>query len=70
MDSQITTQTAADEDAIRAIHQRMIDAWNAGDAAAFAAPFTDKANFVAFEGTHCRGAGRSPRFIGGYSTRL
>jgi hypothetical protein len=34
MNSQ-TTQTrvsnAADENAIRAIHQRMIDAWNAGD---------------------------------------
>jgi uncharacterized protein (TIGR02246 family) len=50
-----TTTTAADEDAIRAIHQRMIDAWNAGDAAAFAAPFTDEAEFVAFEGTHLKG---------------
>jgi uncharacterized protein (TIGR02246 family) len=55
MDSQITTQTAADEDAIRAIHQRMIDAWNAGNAEAFAAPFTDEADFVAFEGTHLKG---------------
>ena len=55
MDSQTTTRTAADEDTIRAIHQRMIDAWNAGDAAAFAAPFTDEANFVAFEGTHLKG---------------
>ena len=55
MDSQTTTQAAADEGAIRAIHQRMIDAWNAGDAAAFAAPFTDEANFVAFEGTHLKG---------------
>jgi len=51
MDSQ-TTQTTADEDAIRAIHQRMIDAWNTGDAAAFAAAFTDDADFIAFEGTH------------------
>ena len=33
----------------------MIDAWNAGDAASFAAPFTDEANFVAFEGTHVKG---------------
>ena len=55
MNSQTTTPTAADEDAIRAIHQRMIDAWNAGDAAAFAAPFTDEADFVAFEGTHLKG---------------
>jgi hypothetical protein len=36
MKSQITPQTAIDEDAIRSIHQRMIDAWNAGDGAAFA----------------------------------
>jgi uncharacterized protein (TIGR02246 family) len=54
MDSQ-TTQTPADEDTIRAIHHRMIDAWNAGDAAAFAAPFTNEADFVAFEGTHLKG---------------
>jgi len=55
MNSQPTTPTAADEDAIRAIHQRMIDAWNAGDAAAFAAPFADEADFIAFEGTHLKG---------------
>ena len=55
MNSQTTTPPAADEDAIRAIHQRMIDAWNAGDAAAFAAPFTDDADFVAFEGTRLKG---------------
>jgi len=46
---------AADEDAIRGIHRRMIDAWNAGDGAAFAAPFTDDADFVAWEGTHLKG---------------
>src|SRR5271167_1675994 len=40
MNSEPTTQTAADEDTIRAIHRRMIDAWNAGDSAAFAVPFT------------------------------
>ena len=33
----------------------MIDAWNARDAVAFDAPFTDEANFVAFEGTHLKG---------------
>ena len=49
MKSEPTTQTAADEDTIRAIHRRMIDAWNAGDSAAFAAPFTDRADFVAWE---------------------
>jgi hypothetical protein len=29
----------------------MIDAWNTGNGAAFAAPFTDDADFVVFEGT-------------------
>jgi uncharacterized protein (TIGR02246 family) len=55
MNSPSTTLTAADEDAIRAIHQRIIDAWNAADGSAFAAPFTEDADFVAFEGTHLRG---------------
>ena len=55
MNSQPTAQTAADEDAIRAVHQRIIDAWNAGDGSAFAAPFTDDADFVAWEGTHLKG---------------
>jgi uncharacterized protein (TIGR02246 family) len=54
-----TTQTppnhTADEDAIRAIPQRMIDAWNKGSGEAFAAPFTEDADFVAFEGTHLKG---------------
>src|SRR5215510_5200797 len=53
--TQILASNSADEDAIRAIHQRMIDAWNAGDGAAFAAPFTDDADFVAWEGTHLKG---------------
>jgi uncharacterized protein (TIGR02246 family) len=46
---------AADEGVIRAIHRRMIDAWNASDGAAFANPFTDDADFVAWEGTHLKG---------------
>jgi uncharacterized protein (TIGR02246 family) len=54
MNSQATTQTG-DENAIRAIHQRMIDAWNTRNGAAFATPFTEDADFVAFEGTHLIG---------------
>lgn len=33
----------------------MIDAWNTGSGVAFAAPFTDDADFVVFEGTHLKG---------------
>jgi uncharacterized protein (TIGR02246 family) len=46
---------ADDEQAIRSIHYRMIEAWNAGDASAFIAPFRDDADFIAFEGTHLKG---------------
>ena len=46
---------AGAEDAIRAIHQQMIDAWNTSSGMAFATPFTDDVDFVAFEGTHLKG---------------
>jgi uncharacterized protein (TIGR02246 family) len=53
--TQTPTANAADEDAIRAIPQQMIDAWNKGSGEAFAARFTEDADFVAFEGTHLKG---------------
>ena len=58
MSSAITPGLAlqpADEAAIRAIPEHMIDAWNRGSADDFAAPFVDDADFVAFEGTHLKG---------------
>lgn len=45
----------ADEAAIRELPMRMIAAWNAGDAEGFASPFSDTADFIAFEGTHLKG---------------
>ncbi len=50
-----TRGDAEDEEAIRAIHREMVEAWNAGDAAAFISSFADDADFVAFEGTHLKG---------------
>lgn len=44
-----------DEAAIRAIPLQMVDAWNKGSGEGFAAPFTEDADFVAFEGTHLKG---------------
>jgi uncharacterized protein (TIGR02246 family) len=55
MNSQTVSEAADDDDATGAIHRHMIDAWNVGDALAFAAPFTDAADFVAFEGTQLKG---------------
>jgi uncharacterized protein (TIGR02246 family) len=46
---------AADEEVIRSFHQAMNDAWNRASATDFAAPFTDTADFIAFEGTHLAG---------------
>ncbi|HET7462786.1 MAG TPA: SgcJ/EcaC family oxidoreductase [Longimicrobium sp.] len=40
---------------VAAIVQAMQDAWNAGDGAAFTAPFTDDADFVNVYGMHARG---------------
>jgi uncharacterized protein (TIGR02246 family) len=58
MDSSNTHVSAGsptDEDAIRAIHRQLIDAWNEGNGEAFAASFTDEADFIVFEGTHLKG---------------
>jgi uncharacterized protein (TIGR02246 family) len=50
-----TPNTNADEAAISSIPMRMIEAWNKGSGADFAAPFTESADFIAFEGTHLKG---------------
>jgi uncharacterized protein (TIGR02246 family) len=58
MNSQVTQTlptNSADEAAISAIHLQMIDAWNKGSGEAFAASFTEDADFVAFEGTDLKG---------------
>ena len=46
---------AADETAINALRQQMVDGWNRGSGAAFAEVFTEDADFVAFDGTRLRG---------------
>ncbi|HEX5503223.1 MAG TPA: SgcJ/EcaC family oxidoreductase [Thermomicrobiales bacterium] len=49
----IVPAAPADEAAVRVLVQRMNDAW--GDADAFAAVFTEDADYVVFDGTHLRG---------------
>jgi uncharacterized protein (TIGR02246 family) len=46
---------AADEAAVRALYQQMMDGWNQGSGKAFAAPFADEGDFIAFDGTHFKG---------------
>jgi uncharacterized protein (TIGR02246 family) len=44
-----------DEASVRALYEQLMDGWNQGSAAAFAAPFVEDADFIAFDGTHFRG---------------
>jgi uncharacterized protein (TIGR02246 family) len=55
MDSDTRTdeERAADERAIRAMHGQALDAWGAGNG--FAAPFSDDALFIGFDGSVMRG---------------
>ena len=46
---------AADRDALSALVRRLQDAWNAADGDAFAADFTEDADFVNVRGEHHRG---------------
>jgi uncharacterized protein (TIGR02246 family) len=56
MKVQSTQETIiSDEAAIRSIPYQLIKGWNEGSGNGFAAPFTDDADFVAFEGTHLKG---------------
>ena len=55
MNSQTAQTTTADELAIRDFHRQMIDAWNRGSGEGFAAPFSETADFITFEGTHLKG---------------
>ena len=48
-------EQAADERAIRALQRRMLEAWGARDGEAFAAPFSDDALFIGFDGSVMRG---------------
>jgi uncharacterized protein (TIGR02246 family) len=57
-DTPTEEERAADERAIRALHRRVLDAWDAGDGEAFAAPFSEDALFIGFDGSLMRGRGQ------------
>jgi uncharacterized protein (TIGR02246 family) len=48
-------RTATDEAAVRDLYRQLMDGWNQGSGAAFAAVFTDDGDLVAFDGTHLKG---------------
>ena len=51
----MNTERSADEAAVRALYQRLMDGWNEGTGEAFAAPFAEDGDLVAFDGTHFKG---------------
>ena len=48
-----------DAQEIRSLVTRLCDAWNRNDADAYAALFTDASDYVAYDGTHLKGARRN-----------
>lgn len=50
-----TDSSVADETAVRALYQELMDGWNRGSGDAFAAPFAEDGHLVGFDGTHLEG---------------
>jgi uncharacterized protein (TIGR02246 family) len=46
---------SADEQALRELFQQMQDGWNQGNGQAMAAPFTDDADYIIWNGLHLKG---------------
>jgi uncharacterized protein (TIGR02246 family) len=51
-----------DAEHIRRLYHAVMDGWNAGSGDAFAAPFAEEADFIAFDGTRFRGRDEIARF--------
>jgi uncharacterized protein (TIGR02246 family) len=57
-----STWSEADIDEVRALYTRAMEGWNIGSGEAFAAPFAEEADFVAFDGERFRGREEIARF--------
>ena len=51
-----------DETKIKEMHAGMIESWNRGSGAGFAAPFSPTADFIAFEGSQLKGRAQIAQF--------
>ena len=51
-----------DETKIKEMHARMLEAWNQGSGAGYAAPFAPDADFIAFEGSQLKGRSQIAQF--------
>jgi uncharacterized protein (TIGR02246 family) len=50
-----TNSGFAEEAAVRALYEQLMDGWNAGSGEAFAAPFAEDGDLIGFDGTHLKG---------------
>jgi uncharacterized protein (TIGR02246 family) len=55
MHDKSTAKHSADEAAVRALYQQVMNGWNQGSGDAFAAVFTQDGDLVGFDGTHFKG---------------
>jgi uncharacterized protein (TIGR02246 family) len=55
MHDESTANHSADEAAVRALYQQLMDGWNQGSGEAFASVFTEDGDLVGFDGTHLKG---------------
>jgi len=53
---------AEEEPRIRALLQRMFEAWAKGDGEAYASCFTDDCDYITYHGVHLRGRSENARF--------
>jgi uncharacterized protein (TIGR02246 family) len=51
----VSHSTPADSEAVRALHEKLLDAWNRGSASGMAALFEDNGNVVGFDGSQLDG---------------
>ena len=52
----------SDADRVRLLYTQLMDGWNRGTGAGFAAPFAEHCDFIAFDGTRFRGRDEIARF--------
>lgn len=51
----VSSTHIANETAVRALYEQLMDGWNKGSGQAFASVFTEDGDLVAFDGTHFHG---------------
>ena len=55
MEFQAQASQSSDEALVRSLYAQLMQGWNAGSGAAFAAPFAEDGDLVAFDGSHFNG---------------